>query len=291
MTALLTLLDTFAIWIYLACVLVILFGIKMLFDARRAARTTLFTLEQEQASDRAFRAVLVMGTATLLIAGVAAVNAFVSPALPTVEPDGIEPTKVPYTPPIILPTATSLPTLTLPPPTAAPTTAPTQAAAATRAPVQPTAAPVQPTAAPPPTEAVTPVPTQPSALIYPAPPLNTPPNGDSIGASNIRFSWGVNRDSGAYDVPQNLPPDQFYRITVSYTDRSQNQPAAIVVCLHETAIDRRTGLDLTDYRTEAVNGDFTWNVVIVSAASPQACEAGEFTPLSPPSPTFGFKLP
>ena len=118
MTAFLELLNTYAIFFYIAGVIAVLFGIKMLFDARRAARTTLFTLEQEQASDRAFRAVLVMLGATLFIAAVAGVNAFVAPIVPAEDPDIIEPTVVPFTPPVRLPTATSQPTLTLPPPTA-----------------------------------------------------------------------------------------------------------------------------------------------------------------------------
>lgn len=290
MTAFLSLLDNFAIWFYLLGVVVILFGIKMLFDARRAGRTTLFTLEQEQASERAFRAVLVMGAATLFIAGVAAVNAFVSPAIPTVEPDGIEPTVVPFTPPIVLPTATAQPTSTLPPPTPAPATAvpATQAAVATAPAVRPTSAQTAPTEAPP-TPVVEATPT--ASLIYPSPPLNTPPDGDSIGANNIRFSWGMNPGSGENDVPPMLPPDQFYRVTVSYTSRTTGNPAAVVVCLHGNSVDRRTGLDLTDYRTEAAEGNFKWNVMIVSSPSQQACQAGEYSALSPASPTFSFKLP
>ena len=69
-----------------------LFGIKMLLDARRAARTTLFTLEQEQASERAFRAVLVMAVATVFIAAVAGINNFVAPAIPPPVTDEPAPT-------------------------------------------------------------------------------------------------------------------------------------------------------------------------------------------------------
>ncbi len=288
MTAFLELLKTYAIFWYMAGVIAVLFGIKMLFDARRAARTTLFTLEQEQASDRAFRAVVVMLAATLFIGAVAGINAFVTPAVPTPEADQISPTAPPFTPPVILPSATPQPTQTLPPPTAAPTVQPTKAS------VAPTSASTQPTPEPPPTapsEPPTPAPTATSNLIYPRPPLNTPPDGDSIGSNNIRFSWGYNQEADAYDVPQTLPPDQFYRVVVMYTSVSQNKAQSIVVCLHETSMDRRTGLDLTDYRSDAVGGDFKWNVVIVRAASQQACEAGEMSAQSPPSQTFSFKLP
>lgn len=286
MTAFLSFLDTFAIWIYLLGVVGILFGIKMLFDARRAGRTTLFTLEQEQASDRAFRAVLVMGSFTLLIAAVAGVNAFVSPNVPTQEPDIFTPTAVPYTPPLILPTATQIPTQTALPPTAAPTARPTTAVAVTTAPPAVTTAP-QPTT---PVEPPTAVPLPTSALIYLAPALNVPPNGDSIGSNKVRFSWGVDQ-FGNLAVPAVLPPDQFYRLAISFTDKDKNAPARIVLCTHENSVDQRTGVNVSDYRTQAVDSLFTWNVTIVNAASQAACEAGEFSPLSPTSATFTFILP
>lgn len=287
MTAFFDLLQTYAIFFYIAGVIVVLFGIKMLFDARRAGRTTLFTLEQEQASDRAFRAVLVMLGATIFIGAIAGINAFVAPAVPTPEPDQVSPTAIPFTPPVILPSATPQPTLTLAPPTTAPTVRPTSGGAtATSAAAQPTATAAVTSAVPP-----TKVPTPTSAIIYPVPPLNTPPDGDSIGANNIRFSWGYNQAAGAYDVPETLPPDQFYRVLITYTSVSQNKAQSISVCLHETSADRKTGIDLTDYRSDAAGGNFKWNVVIVKSASQQACESGDFAPLSPTSATFGFKLP
>jgi hypothetical protein len=292
MTAFFELLQTYAIFFYIAGVIVVLFGIKMLFDARRAGRTTLFTLEQEQASDRAFRAVLVMLGATVLIGAIAGINAFVAPAVPTPEPDQVSPTAIPFTPPVFIASATPQPTLTLAPATTAPVTVrPTQQGGATATP-----APVVPRTPTPPA-VITPVapptvaPTPTSGLIYPVPPLNTPPDGDSIGANNIRFSWGYNQAAGAYDVPEILPPDQFYRVVISYNSSSQGKQQSITVCLHETSADRKTGIDLTDYRSDAVDGNFTWNVVIVRSTSQQACESGQGSPLSPASETHGFKLP
>ncbi|MBI4670555.1 MAG: hypothetical protein HY741_02655 [Chloroflexi bacterium] len=285
MTAFLSALNAFAIWIYLGGVIAILFGIKMLFDARRAARTTLFTLEQEQASDRAFRAVVVMGLATVIIAAVAGINAFVGPNVPAQESDTLTPTAVPYTPPVILPTPTQLPTLTPLPPTAVPTqkptgtVQPTPAAPVTGAP-QPTAPAAPPTAIPSPT----------SVLIYLAPALNVPPNGDSIGSNKVRFSWGVDQ-FGNLAVPALLPPDQFYRLVISFTDKNKNALARIVLCTHENSVDQRTGINVDDYRTQAVDSEFKWNVTIVRASSQQTCEAGEFSPLSPTSQTFTFILP
>lgn len=287
MTAFLSLLDTFAIWFYLLGVVGILFGIKMLFDARRAARTTLFPLEQEQASDRAFRAVLVMGGFTLLIAVVAGINAFVSPNVSPEPTDVPAPTTVPYTPPLILPTVTLQPTETPEPPTAAPTAKPTEGAAPTQPPV-PTAtqAAAQVTPVAPPTAEPPPTP----QFIYLAPALNVPPNGDSIGSSKVRFSWGMD-EFGNLAVPASLPPDQFYRLVVSFTDKDKNAPARLVLCAHENSVDQRSGVNVDDYRTQAVNAEFQWNVTIVQAPSAQACQAGDFSPLSPTSSTFTFKLP
>lgn len=295
MTAFLELLNTYAIFFYIAGVLAVLFGIKMLFDARRSARTTLFTLEQEQASDRAFRAVLVMLGATLFIAAVAGINAFVAPIVPSQDPDIPEPTLVAFTPPVQLETPTPQPTLTSPPPTAgsetaaAPTavanggtvapTQPAQPPAATEVPL-PTATPEPPTAEPQPT----------SQFIYMAPSLNVPPNGDSIGSDNVRMSWGVD-EFGNLSIPGSLPQDQFFRVVITYTDRTSNTTAARVICSHENSIDRRTGVDVTDYRTEAVDSLFQWTVTIVQSPSQEACQAGEFTPLSPTSAPSSFRLP
>lgn len=288
MTAFLSFLDSFAIWIYLLGVVGILFGIKMLFDARRAARTTLFTLEQEQASDRAFRAVLVMGGFTLLIAAVAGINAFVGPNVAVEPTDIFEPTTAPYTPPVILPTATLQPTQTSLPPTVAPTARPTEGVPPTQPP-QPTltqsAAQATESAQPPPT-----VPPPTPEFIYLAPALNVPPNGDSIGSNKVRFSWGVDQ-FGNLAVPANLPPDQFYRLVITFTDKDKNAQARIILCSHENSVDQRTGVNVDDYRTQAVDAQFQWNVTIVQAPSAQACQAGDFSPLSPTSPTFTFKLP
>lgn len=291
MTAFLELLSTYAIFFYIAGVVAVLFGIKMLLDARRASRTTLFTLEQEQASDRAFRALLVMLAATLFIGGVAGINAFVAPAVPTETPETIEPpTTIPFTPPVILDTATPQPTVTLPPPTAAATVQPTQGAGAAPTPppvAQPTA-PVEPTV---PLVEPTPLPQPTVGLMYPAPPLNTPPDGDSIGSNRIRFSWGFNQASETMDVPELLPQDQFYRLAISFTDKTKNATSTIPLCIHETSADQRTGIDISEYRAEAVDNLFRWNVIVVQAASAEACAAGDFTALSPPSPTFRFILP
>lgn len=280
MTAFLGFLNNFAIWIYLAGVIGILFGIKMLFDARRAGRTTLFTLEQEQASDKAFRAIGLMGLAALLIIAVASVNNFVAPAVPTPVPD-IKPTAIPFTPPVILPTATTIPTLTPLPATPTPTLRPTRAAQ--------TAVPVVPET--PTGEAVTPEATATSASqVYPAPPLNAPVQNDSIGRDYILFKWGTNRDGGL-DVPAQLPPDQFYRVSIEYTERTSNTPKLLLKCVHEPSVDTRIWGDVLDTRGNAIGSSYSWSVIIVQAASQQECDTGGGSPLSPRSTVNKFVLP
>lgn len=291
MTAFLDFLNSFAIWIYIAGVIGVLFGIKMLFDARRAARTTLFTLEQEQASDRAFRALLVMVVFAGLIAGVASVNNFLGEAIPTPLPI-IEETEPSYTPPVIIDTATPEPTTTTEPTTVAQTT-PQPTETPPPPPPSPTAAPRTATRAPQPTEVVStaaPPPTAPRSIEYPSITLNTPPNGDSIGSDNIRMSWGANK-SGDPEVPQVLPADRWYRISVTYNSGSRGQAVTLVYCTHENSMDRRTGLDVAETRQDSVDTIYNWSVLAVAAASQQACVTGDFSPLSPPSATSMFKLP
>lgn len=117
-----------------------------------------------------------------------------------------------------------------------------------------------------------------------------PPNGDSIGSNKVRFSWGVDQ-FGNLAVPTNLPPDQFYRLVITFTDKDKNAEARLVLCAHENSVDQRSGVNVDDYRTQAVNSEFHWNVTIVRAANAQACQSGDLEPLSPTSGTFTFKLP
>src|SRR5919199_940736 len=107
MTAFLDFLSAFAIWIYLAAVVGILFGIKMLMDSRRLSRATMFTLEQERAGDLAFRAVMIMFFFMLVIGGVSVVNAFARQTLDIPASTPISKQSTPFiTPVIFLPTAT-----------------------------------------------------------------------------------------------------------------------------------------------------------------------------------------
>src|SRR5919201_6026562 len=119
MAAFLDFLNAYVIWIYIGGAIGVIFGLKMLVDSRRLARATMFTLEQEQAGEKAFRAIVVMLASIMVIAGVSAVNAYLGPARPPSIPPIAKPPTVALTPPIFLPSFTSVPTLT--PEAAAPT--------------------------------------------------------------------------------------------------------------------------------------------------------------------------
>jgi hypothetical protein len=277
MTAFLDFLKSSAIWIYIAGVIGILFGIKMLVDSRRLARTTMFTLEQEQASDKAFRAVLVLFIFALIIVAVSVINSFVTPNLPLPTPESTaQQSTLQFTPPVILPsTATSTPTLTpeaqAPPPSVAPTREPQSTTAPTR-PVVATPTPLSPQPKP----TVTNAPTSPGGLIYPLPVLVAPVDGETVGKDRIQFRW----DNG--DVPPQLPTGQVYKITVQYTDSHSNQLQELPKCTSFSNEWTTTWQVLVDARGKAVGNKYSWFVVVLQLLSPDSpCASG--TPISPPS--------
>ncbi|MGE5140842.1 MAG: hypothetical protein ACM3JD_15355 [Rudaea sp.] len=278
MSAFLDFLNAYAIFFYIAGAVFILFGIKLLADSRRIARTTLFTLEQEQANDQAFRAILIMLAAVLFIAAVTAINTFVTPVRPVPEGLAAEATTLPYTPPVVLPTITPVPTLTSAPPTAAPTVPATRAAS----PVPAKSTAVKRTPEPTPVTPTEPPPSPVPAKSYPAPALLHPGNGESISAARIQFSW---------ELETQLASGDFYRVTVSYTDRQTNSPVVMVKCTERSGVDTRIEWrTLGDAQGAAANGRFTWSVVIVGTGGggASACDAGQGALLSPPSETRTF---
>ncbi len=287
MSAFLDLLNAYAIWIYIASVVVILFAIKMLVDSRRQARTTMFTLEQEQASDKAFRAVLLMAGTVLVVVGIGAVNKFVAPARPTTTPVVALNTTVSYTPPVIPPTFTAVPTLTPEPASPAPAT-PTVTATLDKqaSPTAPKATPVPQPVATQPAAPTAPPAANPQTATYPKPPLNAPVPNDHVSRGWIQFIWGQDGS-----VPQQLPPGQFYRVTVEYVDRNSKAHMAPFKCSNSNSVDtRQWGKTMGDAQGNAVGDQFTWSVVVVqvSGGSPYDCDAGKGTPLSPPSDTWTF---
>ncbi len=310
MASFLDLLSYYAIWIYIAGVVGILFGIKTLVDSRRTARTTMFTLEQEQAGDRAFRAILIMLVFILLIGSVTAVNAFVGPARPTPVPAIAKQGVVSFTPPVILLTDTPIATFVAessnPPievvaPTATmvlgtgggltqtpvpPPTVPTRVVKTltpTKVPVQPTASPVQNT--PVPTSAPTQPPVKPASMIYPAPPLQAPENGSTVSREFLQFIWGKQ------DVPTQLPSGQFYKVLVQYTDRTTNLVQVLVQCTDRNSTTTKNWQPMVDARGRAVDATYRWSVIVMEAASSQQCEAGNGTSSSPRSDVWSFKWP
>jgi hypothetical protein len=275
MSAFLDLLSTYAIWIYLVGAVGILFGIKMLVDSRRLSRGTMFTLEQEQAGDQAFRAVVVMMASAALIGGVSMVNSFIAPGRPTPVPVVPEETTVAFTPALIVPTFTTVPTLTREPATSTATVAPTPAPRPTvvHTPTIETAPTSVPTVSPTP------------STVYPRPSLNRPVNGDQISADFIQFIWGQGQ------LPQNLPPGQFYRVTVKYTDRNTNVPVTLNKCSRVNGLDSKIwGGMLVNAQGEAIDAQFNWFVLVLQVPSdlPSDCDGGQGTPISPVSDTSTF---
>ncbi|MGB8647923.1 MAG: hypothetical protein WCF84_22000 [Anaerolineae bacterium] len=275
MSAFLDFLNAYAIWVYLGGVIGILFCIKMLVDARRQARTTLFTLEQEQANDRALRAILFMVVFTLVIVGVSVINNFVAPVrAPTPSGALAQPTTLPYTPPVVLPTFTTVPTLTPQSPTEVPSATPTKGASSQPppGPAQPTVAPAvaEPTA----TKSAAPV----TAITYLQPTL-VAPRAESIGASKIQFKW-----NGDDDPP--LPEGKNYRITVSFTDRDTHQHIDRVACTSYTNIWTK---DFMGNDQGKATDSYSWFVVVVQFSVGGTCYQG--TPISPPSETHSFQWP
>lgn len=120
MIAFVSFVKTFSLWIYLFCALGMLFGIKMLFDARRLSRTTMFSLDQERAVERTSRGLLLIVVMAALILVVTIMTVVVAPFVPTAEPAiarGVTPT-VANIFPTTAPTATASQTLAKPTETA-----------------------------------------------------------------------------------------------------------------------------------------------------------------------------
>ena len=107
MTAFVVFIKTYAIWIYILSGVGVLVAAKMLIDARRLARTTLFSLDQERAGEQYYRGIALIAILILAACSVTGINLFVSSALPSPEPPiarAVSPTFV-----ITIPNNTSVP--------------------------------------------------------------------------------------------------------------------------------------------------------------------------------------
>lgn len=205
MTAFVSFVQTFAVWIFLLCGAGILIAIKMLVDAQRLARTTLFSLEQERASEQTYRALSILGVSFGVVMAVMFINLFLAPIVPPTAPmlRGATLTLAPLILPTHSPTLTITPTPLRPTPTLiAPSVPPTATLART----------LPRTAPPPPPATLTPT------FLFPAPKIIGPlPNGGTWigeGQANaaITFRWTCD--------PCALGANDWYEVVITFTDRS-----------------------------------------------------------------------
>jgi hypothetical protein len=110
MTVLIELVDNFAVWIYVACALTILAYLRVIYLAKKERGASLFTIEKEVATGRAYRATFTILGLLVIISLVAFVDVYLAPtmgvAITNSTPEGA----------VVLPTSTS----TLVPPTPTP---------------------------------------------------------------------------------------------------------------------------------------------------------------------------
>ena len=112
MTVLIELIDNFAIWIYIACALTILVYLRSIYLARKERGASLFTIEKEVATGKAYRATFTILGLLVIISLVAFVDFSLAPSLNVVASNS--------TPlaPLVLPTPTNAPEPPTPTPTA-----------------------------------------------------------------------------------------------------------------------------------------------------------------------------
>lgn len=263
MTAFVSFVQAYAVWLYLLCVFGILFGVKMLTDARHLSRTTLFSLEQERATEQSYRGIILMIVFLFIILVVTAV-AVIGPALvPTQEPVILR-GATPTLPALIFPTNTPLPSPTFTP------LPPTPTVFVTSAPITPTATrAVKPTSAP-----ATPTPP------LPAPVLAAPPDGNVFTGSGqanaaLTFKW-----TWACSQCQ-LGPDDRFVVVLNYIDANGKSVSVGGGTQNNylTMADIVRGLGREVWH-QAKDDAYQWYV--------QVKRSPDDKPLSPPSETWKF---
>ncbi len=273
MTAFVAFVKSYSIWLYLVCGVGILVALKILADARRLARTTLFSLEQERAGEQTYRAIVLIVVFLLAGGAVTTVNA-VSSSLPTPEASILRPS-TPTLSALIFPTNTSIPspTPTLIKPTETPflTATPVTVTPTRLVTVRPTAAPTA-TAVP-------------SAGIS-APVLFAPWNGMVVTGeghknTSLTFKW---RWDCTLCV---LGPNDRFVITIRYNDRSGRPASPIGAGAQQSDCVGGTcsftlGQILRGYSfdvyQQAKDDTFLWSVQVKRNDQP----------VSPPSETWSF---
>lgn len=268
MIAFVSFIRAYAVWLYILCVLGILFGIKMLADARRLARTTLFSLEQERAGEQSYRAITLIVVLVLAMGAVTTVNVFIAPVVPTAEPPILRGATATLSA-IIFPTSTPLPTFTptlrLATETLFVTSTPVTVTP-TRSVVKPTVPPPSPTAAP--------------LLPLPAPIITGPvPNGgawtgEGQANNNLVFKWNWECDQCS------LGPNDVFVIVISYSDKASGSLMTISGTTKDKFLSLRRIIDGGKFEVyqKAQSNEFKWFVQV---------RRGD-QPLTPQSETWKF---
>ena len=266
MTAFVSFVKVYAVWIYLLCTLGVLFGVKMLTDARRLSRTTLFSLEQERAGEQSYRVVIVIAVFVALIGTISVVN-LVGPTFVPTEVSILR-GATPTLPAFIFPTNTPLPTLTS---TLVPRT---ETLIVTSIPITPTATRIF--------KLATPVLSPTATPGQPAPTITGPlPNGGTWqgeGQANAAMTFRWNCDSCV------LGPNDWYRVVISYVDKT-GVPRTVAGSTKDKYLSLRAiiqggpngGYDIYQ---KAKEDTYLWYVQIKRDPGDQ--------PVSPPSATWKF---
>ncbi len=268
LTAFVAFLQTFSVWLYLICVLGVLIGVKLLADARRLARSTLFSLDHERANEQSFRSLLLIVFMVIVATTVAFANAVLPQFVPPQDAvilRGPTPTLAA----LIFPTNTLIPSIT-------PTLRPTETPFATT-----TVAPPTPsrTAAVKPATLLVPPTTVPPPL--PAPILDPKglPNGDvktgeDHAKTSLKFQW-------TWDcLSCKLGPEDRFVVAISYADKASGAQKTIAGTttsnlLSMIEIIRGAGIEVYQ---QAKEDKFQWYVQV---------RRGDVA-LTPPSTTWTF---
>lgn len=270
MTAFVVFVRTYAVWMYLLCVIGMIIGAKWLVDARRLSRTTLFSLEQERANEQSYRAVILIVVALVAIGAIAFVNLLIAPLAPQAEsPVARVPTGT--LAPLVFPSSTLAPT-----PTATILFKPTDPPAGGTAP--PAATPTR--TAPRPTIPAALPPTATPAYAMPAPVITGPlPNGGTWigeGQANaaITFRWNCEQCA--------LGSNDWYEVAITYIDKHVGGSRTVAGRTQNNFLPLKRiyeggGFELYQ---KAKEDNYTWIVQVKREPGNQ--------PLSPPSATWKF---